>query len=149
MLFKIIGLALIFLSCASAGFIKSSNLKQRENKLGSLIRGLHSLAGRINTENTEAERLIAVCFKENYVYYKDKKISFDTSFLQKQDIRILTEFFEEFGIREPESEHNRTELFASFLEQQQNDAKKECSELCRFYNSLGVLSGIFLCIFFL
>jgi stage III sporulation protein AB len=41
------------------------------------------------------------------------------------------------------------QLFASLLQKQRKEAEEKKEKLSKLYNSLGVLFGIFICIFFL
>ena len=148
-MFKIIGLFILFISSCFLGFLKSYNLKMRAEKLKALCLSFEMLASRIKAEKTELERAVAVSFSKETVYIKENRAIINPDLLEKEDIALIEEFFESFGRRDINSEYNRVQLFASLLQKQRKEAEEKKEKLSRLYNSLGVLFGIFICIFFL
>lgn len=149
LLFKISGLAVIFAVSASVGFLKSLNIKNRAQKLGELSRSVSSLAERIRADSGEIGYIIPLCFGENLVYVTDGEINLNQSCLEKEDIALLTEFFNGLGVRDIVSEYERTKLYSQLIKRKADEADEKCAKLCKLYNTVGILSGIFLCIFFL
>ena len=148
-MFKIIGLFILFISSCFLGFLKSYNLKMRAEKLKALCLSFEMLASRIKAEKTELERAVAVSFPKETVYIKENRAIINPDLLEKEDISLIEEFFESFGRRDINSEYNRVQLFASLLQKQRKEAEEKKEKLSKLYNSLGVLFGIFICIFFL
>ena len=148
-MFKIIGLFILFISSCFLGFLKSYNLKMRAEKLKALCLSFEMLASRIKVEKTELERAVAVSFPKETVYIKENRAVINPDLLEKEDIALIEEFFESFGRRDINSEYNRVQLFASLLQKQRKEAEEKKEKLSKLYNSLGVLFGIFICIFFL
>ena len=148
-MFKIIGLLILFISSSMLGFLKSYNLKMRAEKLKGLCLSFEMLASRIKAEKTELERAVLLSFSEDTVYIKESKAVINPALLEKEDISLVEEFFESFGRRDINSEYERVLLFASLLQKQRKDAEEKKEKLSKLYNSLGVLFGIFICIFFL
>lgn len=146
-LFKFLGLILIFSACTGCGLLKSSSLQKRKDKLYSFSRSLSQLAEYIKADGGEIELIFSSCFEKNCIEIKNFKPCLNKSFLEKEDIALLEEFLDEFGIRDAESEYRRTLLYASLIEKQGAISENKCKELCNVYNKLGVLSGLFLCIF--
>ena len=68
---------------------------------------------------------------------------------EKADTDLLTEFFSRFGYGDKNSEYERTKLFTSLLKKQSEEANLKANSLCKLYNTIGLLVGVFLCIFFL
>lgn len=149
MLFKAIGLALIFAVCSLGGFFKSSLLMKRADKLSKLSRALSQLSEYIRADGGELERLIGLCFEKSLLHTENGRPVLNKSFLENEDIALLEEFFESFGTKDIQGEYERTGLYASLIEKQKQEAAEKCSQLCRLYNALGVLGGIFICIFLL
>lgn len=58
-------------------------------------------------------------------------------------------FFKDIGMSDSKSEYERCELYITLLEAQISEAEKNYTELGKLYKSIGLLSGIFICIFFL
>ncbi len=148
-LFKFAGLFILFITCALAGIFKSFSLKKRAASLCSLVNSLKELSSRIGADAGELASLVEICFDSSLVRIEDGQPSPCRAALQKEELSLLQEFFAGAGMRDAVSEQERTRLFAALLEKRLADAEKKCSELCRLYNTLGFLCGVFLFIFFL
>ena len=148
-LFKIIGLIMCFLACAGMGFLKSLTLRKRKDKLTSFYLAILQLAEYIKADGAEIGLLSKRCFSENEVVLNNGKPTLNKSFLEKEDVSLIEEFLSEFGIRDISGEYKRTQLYASLIEKKREQAARKCSELCKIYNILGVLSGVVICIFFI
>ena len=144
---KLIGLLIIFATCSFGGLYKSLKLKKRAEKLFLFAKALDDMAERIKAQAAEAAVLISACFKDEAVFINRGKISFNNNFLEKEDINLLNEFFDDFGARDKDGEYERTKFYAALLQKQYEFSDIKCNKLCRLYNSLGVLSGLFICIF--
>lgn len=149
LLFKISGLVVIFAVSASVGFLKSLNIKNRAQKLGELSRSVSLLAERIRADSGEIGYIIPLCFAKSLVHITGNRIDLNKSYLEKEDIVLLTEFFDGLGVRDIVSEYERTKLYSQFIKRKADEADEKCAKLCKLYNTVGILSGIFLCIFFL
>ena len=148
-LFKVLGLITIFCACALTGFLKSFALKKRHKKLFGVYRSMSDLRERIRMGTGEIGRLVSLCFGEDTVRLSDGKAVINTMYLEKADSEVLEEFFRDLGMSDSESECERIGLYMSITEKKCGEAEKKCVELCRLYSSLGILCGIFICIFFL
>lgn len=148
-LFKFLGLLFVFLSCASVGFLKSYLLRKRKDKLTALSRSIAQLAEYIKADGGEINQLAKICFEEEDIEIQNGIPTLNKSFLEKEDISVIEEFLSEFGLRDTLGEYRRTKLYASLTDKQREASAKKCAELCRLYNTLGVLSGVILCIFFI
>ena len=148
MLFKFLGLALIFLTCVSAGYIKSLSLRKKSENLRIAANSVAELAGRIKIGGEICE-LISVSFESSLVKCCDGKITVNRQAFFKEEADLLEEFFGDIGMRDSLAEQERTAAFADILTKRHSESLPSSAELCRLYNSIGVLGGIFLCIFFL
>ena len=97
----------------------------------------------------EIERLVYLCFEEDTASILEGKAIINTMYLEKADVEILEEFFRDLGMSDSDSEYERTGLYMSIILKISDEAEKKCGELCRLYSSLGILCGLFICIFFL
>jgi len=149
LLFKFSGLLIIFSVCNFSGMYKSLLLRKRAEKLSYITRAVDDMAERIRSQACEVKKLISTCFENSTVYITNGKIEFNSNFLEKSDIDLLEEFFADFGMRDVNGEYERARFYKKLLQKQYEQAENKCGTLCRLYNSLGVLSGIFLCIFLL
>ncbi len=140
LLFKAVGFVLIILTTSALGFLKANLLNMRYKKLVSLKNAITDLKQRIRLTHNEIDKLIAICFKNIPDLYSN---------LEKSDIEIIKSFFEGVGQSDTSSECERCELYISLLDTQISDAKKNYTELNKLYKSVGFLSGVFICIFFL
>ena len=148
-LFKISGVITVFTVCSMASFLKSFGLKKRHKKLLAIYRSMSDLRERIRMGGGEIERLVYLCFEEDTASISEGKAIINTMYLEKADVEILEEFFRDLGMSDSDSEYERTGLYMSIILKISDEAEKKCGELCRLYSSLGILCGLFICIFFL
>lgn len=148
-LFKLSGLLLLFLSCSAFGFWRSFCISKRAQKLEQITRSCFELGARIKTEKKELSRVISLCFSKETVFIKNERPVLNKSFLENRDIELLEEFFASFGMRDKASEYERVKLFCAILEKESSFAGEKAKKLCRLYNTLGLLFGLSICIFFL
>ena len=148
-LFKISGVITVFTVCSMAGFLKSFGLKKRHKKLLAIYRSMSDLRERIRMGGGEIERLVYLCFEEDTASISEGKAIINAMYLKKADVEILEEFFRDLGMSDSDSEYERTGLYMSIILKISDEAEKKCGELCRLYSSLGILCGLFICIFFL
>lgn len=139
LLFKISGFILIILTTTAIGFLKSNTLNIRYKKLCNLKGGISDLKQRIRMGCGEIDKLVSISFKDLTDYYG----------LEKNDIKLIETFFKEIGMLDTESECERCDLYISLLDTQIINAQKNCQELGKLYKSIGFMSGLFFCIFFL
>ena len=147
-LFKLSGLIIIFASSAGFGFYNSYKLKMREKKLHKIICSMTELKERIKAGAGEIGELVNKSFGEIAELSQDG-VKLDTEWLLKSDTELLEEFFTDIGMTDSEAECERAELYTALMQKQCNDAEKRCGELCRLYGTLGVLGGLFICVFLL
>lgn len=148
-LFKGLGLITVFSACAVIGFLKSFALKKRHKKLCSIYRSMSDLRERIRMGTGEIENLVYLSFGGDTVSICEGKAVIDIMYLEKADTAVLEEFFKDLGMSDREAECERVGLYMALIEKKCGDAEKKCAELCRLYSSLGILCGLFICIFFL
>ena len=149
LLFKFTGLLIIFLVCVAVGYQKSCNIRKRAHLLDKVYRSVSILAEYIKTGTGEISKILPKCFEEGFADITDNKINFKHDYLEKLDIDLLTEFFGGLGYGDKNREYERTKLYVSLIKKQSDEAEQKAQSLCKLYNSLGFLSGAFLCIFFI
>lgn len=148
-LFKLSGMFLIFAVCTAFGFLKAAALKKRAEKLLNFSRSVAELGERIRSGGGEIKGLLAVCFSDGMLNIKDDGLSVDDSFLKKEDTALIEEFFGVLGMNDIHSEYERTLAYSELIKARHAEAYAEYREQSRLYRSIGPLSGIFICIFFL
>lgn len=139
-LFKLSGFVLIIVATYIMGSLKSNSLNLRRKKLIAIKNAINNLKQRIRLSNTEIDKLIAVSFEGIPDIYKD---------LENRDCEIIADFFKDLGMTDSKAEYERCEVYISLLNTQIAEAEKNYTELSKLYKSIGFLSGIFICIFFL
>ena len=139
-LFKLSGFGLILLTTYIAGYLKSNSLNLRRKKLIAIKSAINDLKQRIRLSHTEIDKLILISFKDIDDMYSN---------LEKSDTEIIKDFFKNIGMSDTKAEYERCELYLSLLDTQIIEAEKNYTELSKLYKSIGFLSGIFICIFFL
>ena len=147
LLFKISGLLVVFLVSASLGLLKSESLKLRCDRLEKIVKSLNRLCELVRIGGYEIDELISVCFDSNIINSEKGNFFICEEYLLKEDIDILREFFNGFGVTDKEGEVKRIKLFCSLLEGKHRDAQKAFLELGRLYRSVGLMGGLILCIF--
>lgn len=110
---------------------------------------MSDLKERIRLSSGEIGRLIRLSFDGGTVDCSGGVFKMNSPWLENSDISLLDDFFRDLGMSDAESECERTELYMSLLNKKCSEAEKRCGELCKLYNTLGILCGIFICIFFL
>lgn len=140
LLFKISGLLLIIFTCYTIGFLKSNELKLRTQRLYGFQKGICELKERIRANTGEIDALIRTSFSEYPINY---------SHLEKEDVLILEDFFKNIGMSDTKAEYERCELYINLLKTKTEEANAKYRELSRLYKNLGLMSGIFICIFLL
>ncbi len=140
LLFKISGFILIIFTTFSIGFLKSNGLGSRYKKLESIQKGISELKERIRLGSGEIDRLLTSSFREYPINY---------SYLEKGDIEILNDFFSNVGLSDTKAEYERCEIYINLLKNKIEEANTKYRETARLYKSIGLLSGIFICIFLL
>lgn len=148
-LFKTIGLLLVFFMSYGFGALKSLELKKREESLRGIVASLNELSSRIMMSDSKISELISLCFCENTVGTDNKTGAVKIKGLKNGDKRLLEEFFCDLGMRDSKTEQERISLYSELFKGRLSEAISESASLCKLYNALGVLCGIFLCIFFL
>ncbi len=140
MLFKAIGLIVILCVCTAAGFIKAFALKNRLENLKKIKNGLSKLKERLRLHSGDKQRLIKVCFSTPPETFSD---------LKKADKALWCEFLCDFGKGDTQQEYDRCKAYIALFDSSITMAEAEYNEQQKLYKSLGFLSGIFICIFFL
>ena len=146
-LFKLAGMLLIFSTCIAVGFLKSFNLKQRAEGLHYYHNSLNVLSERILRERGEIKTILPQSFKNGDVYIENGRIIADIKGLDKKDKELSEEFLTELGKLDIKGEYDRTKLYSSLFENEAISAEKQYNEQSKLYRSLGVMAGIFVCIF--
>lgn len=149
LLFKGVGLLLIFTVCSAFGFLKSTALRKRAERLSEWARCISRLSEYIRADKSEIDSLIKKCFGTDRAFFTDNGIRFDKGFLKAEDTAILDELFSVLGTADAEGEYRRTLMYSALVEKQARLAEDECGKLCKLYSVLGVLGGIFICVFFI
>ncbi len=149
LLIKIIGLALLFVCCCSIGFLRAASLNKRAHRLSQYMKGTGELAQRIRSEAAELKRLLNICYQKELIKFQDNKVLVSTEYLLKEDLSLLEEFFSSLGTRESTAEYERCILYKELIDNRRCEAEKSARELSKLYNTLGVLGGLFIVLFFL
>ena len=147
MIFKFLGLSAVLFVCSAFGFVKALSIKKRTEQLNGIFRSITILAEHIKADGREITVLLPLCFTDNFIHINGQSIDFDKTYLEKEDICLLNEFFENLGFEDRGTEYERTTLYASLFHTKAQEAETKAQGLCRLYSSLGVLVGVFLCIF--
>ena len=146
---KALGLFAVFLCCSGLGFLKAAQIKKRSRVLKEFLTGVNELTHFVRYSKTEVAEFIPRCFANDLVYFLNSKLYFKSDGLTDDDTAFLTEFFENFGKLNSNEEADRCTLYLELLEKRYDTASNETRRLFKLYNTLGILSGLFFCIFLL
>ena len=146
-LFKGIGMVLIMTVSAIAGFFYSSKILRQNEKIRLIYSGINRLAQRIRISNFKATKLLKVSFSEDVLCFKGEDYFIDKSNLCDEDIYLFEEFLSDFGKSDSKSEYSRAIGYASLFENRYKEMKEKNGPLCSLYRKLGILFGLFICVF--
>ncbi len=144
LILKIAGLIAVFSVPCVYGLYMSYSVKKRSAKLKLIVISFAKLSEYIRIEKTEKQQLFKRCFDASIL---NVDFSFNGEYLLKEDISLLNEFLNDFGVGDRKNEYNRTCAYIKLFERLSEKAEQETEKLCRLYSSLGALTGLSLCIF--
>ena len=141
---KIFGFIFIVGATTLFGVTLTQALKQRLNALNWFLGATEEIAEKIRYSSAELPHIV------RSVYGYDTYLSVDEPFrvtiknagLNKDDIKVLEEFFSTLGMGDGESQVKRCEVYKRQLLRRCEQADKEFSEKSRLYTRLGFLGGI-------
>lgn len=143
-LLKILGLIISFLVPTAFGFFKSYGISKRYTKLRKAVVCISELAESVKVESSEKNKLFSKCFDKELL---NQDFTINSEWFKEGDLNIFNEFFGGFGLKDKNSEYERTKLYLERIKMLCEDAGEEKNKLCKLYSSLGLLSGLCLCIF--
>ncbi len=147
-LFKLLGLLMVFSSSSACGAVAAFRLKTRVRKLQRLYHSLSDLRERIRLNEGEIDRLLKVSFGDAVVF-GEKGCRVEEAFLEQEEIVLINAFLRDAGMSDAKAECDRIGLYMDQLAVCCESAGQKARELGRLYGALGVLIGLFLCIFLL
>ena len=83
---------------------------------------------------------------QNLVYKDGLNIKPAPEDLNKEDLKVLTEFFSLVGMGDAESQILRCETYSELLKKRLQNAELEVKEKAKLYSTLGFFSGLFIVI---
>ena len=140
-------MVLVFLVCIALGFLKSLSLKERVESLKYYNNSLNILSERILRQQGEIKEILPHSFKDGGVYIENGKIIADIKGFNKKDNKLSDDFLKDLGKLDIKGEYDRTKLYSSLFEKEAVLAEEKYNEQSKLYRSLGVMIGIFICIF--
>lgn len=139
---KLIGIGLIFLSCAFTGFLKKNTLAARLKKLLLLFDGVNTLYENIeqgaNTLDIAIKNSLGNC---NFIKCENGIFICTDSDLKK-DKCIIEDFFYGLGSATKRLECDRINNFKIRLKTQIKDAQIENEQKGKIYGTLGICLGL-------
>lgn len=144
---KLAGLALVFFACVFVGVYKSSMLKKRENILGEIKGCMDELSVRLLYEGSEKNRIIErVFYKKGIITLESGNLKVLPCGINDDDKKLLEEFLCLFGGQDTDSEYKRIKLYTELLERNLKEASEKSAQLSRLYRTLGICTGIAVCL---
>ena len=141
--FKILGLGMIVLSSAAIGFLKSKSLLSRCKKLELIYDGAQLLYEHVNQGGAELQQAIENSFaKCDFLHINYETNYCDDLDFTKEDKTLINQFFNGLGDSVKSVECERINAFKLKIKTQLNDAKDNCAQKCKIYQTLGVCAGL-------
>ena len=144
---KGIGIMLVMSVSVIMGFYFSSQTIIKNEKTRLIYRGINSLAERLRISSMKSKKLLKISFSEEVLYWKNEEYFIDKSNLSSEDISLFEEFLKGFGKGDTKSEYLRALGYAKLFENRYKELKEKSGPLCSLYRKLGVLTGLFICVF--
>lgn len=166
---KIVGALMVILSCTGIGLYFSMMTKGRVVELKALKKEMYFLRGDITYGSTPLPEAIELLSRRNttshlacfffHVALQLKKLegrpfseiwdeginkNLEDSYLKEQDKEPLRRLGENLGFLDKDTQVKSIDLYIEILEQELEEAIRTEKEKTRLYNTLGVLSGVFL-----
>lgn len=143
--FKLLGMLLLFVSCAAFGFFKAASFERRHKRLDMICRCMDELYCRILHSSGELDPLMRASFGEPRDSLIERECG--AGILKREELELLTEFVSSLGSSDTESECSRILLYKSLFEARRDGARASCESGCRLWRTAGVCVGIAGCIF--
>lgn len=147
LVFKILGLVMILISCSLFGFLKSFSLKKRVEKLQKICVSMETFENLIKSGTLEFNDLIEMSFEKDTVYICNKLPVVNKSGLLNEETELLQTFLSKAGMSDINSECSRISIYKSLLKKTLASAEDRMGQYSKLYNTLGVLTGLAICIF--
>lgn len=150
LLFKILGIFLIVVTCATVGFLKSFSIKTRCKKLSSFYERLNTLYEYVESGGCELEKALKNSFFacDFLSFQKDGIYCYDND-LTKEDKALIDEFFLSLGHSVKKVECDRIKEFATTVKTRLKQAENEAAQKSKIYQTLGICTGLALGVFFI
>lgn len=148
-LFKVLGMCLIFAVCVLGGFYLSLRLKQRCKALHEICVSTSEIAHRIGLCE-ERGRILKKVFEGKSVQVSEDEnynVCVTCPALNKEDIRILNEFFLHLGAGDVLSQISLCETYKKLFEGIYDSARGEEQSKGQMYKTCGCLLAVALIIF--
>ena len=136
---KVLGLIFIMVVCTAFGFLKALALKSRVDSLQQIKNGILKLKEQLRLHKGNKQQLLKNCFP----------VLQNLLGLSHSDKTLWNDFVTNFGKGDTKQEFERCNAFIALYDNALLQAQNEYEKQQKLYKALGVLSGLFICIFFL
>ena len=149
MLFKLLGLCLIFAVCVLGGFYLSFKLKERCKALHEICLATGEIAHRISLCEERGLILKKVFEGKSLQVSEDENynVCVSCSILKKEDISLLKEFFLHLGTGDIQNQISLCETYKKLYERAYDSARGEEQTKGQMYKTCGCLLAVALIIF--
>lgn len=145
LVFKLVGVFLIFLVCSVWGVLKGLSVKMRYKKLLLFCGGLDTLYECINGGETELDKAIKKSFvKCGFINFKSGGFICCDNDLTLEDTTLINDFFAALGHSAKKAECDRIKAFTANVKGRLKEAETETAQKCKIYQTFGVCVGLLL-----
>ncbi len=139
---KITGAVLIGVCCSLYGFLLSERLKQREKELSLILEGTRKLKTGFVYETKEIKNLLSHCYSSaGFLKFTGEEVNIKQNHLKKEDLEIISSFFENCGKSVRAEEIKKCEAFESRIIALQKSAKYEFQKNSKVFITFGICVG--------
>ncbi len=139
---KGLGLIIIVAVCTGIGFYMSSNLRERQKRLGAVCIFIEEISDRIRA-GEELSRIIERYGAAAGIYVDGYGTRIARDGLNAQDISVLEEFFSNLGMGDTDSQLKRCEVYKELHKKQETTAREQVNAKSGLYGKLGFFMGLF------
>ena len=139
---KLFGILIIITVSSLYGFRASSHLRERVKVLGKYVILIDEMEDNIRLKIGIEEMFSSEIIKE-MLSYENYKVEFKKEGLNKNDIKLLDDFFAKIGFGDTTSQTELCKLYKELVGKKEKEAEQETQQKAKLYSVLGFSFGLF------
>ncbi len=143
---KLIGAAAIVIAASGIGFYKARCLEKRLSTLVKAARMLGEIKIALNYSLMTTEDIITFLETNSSLKQLAEQRNGSISCLSERENQLLADFWAQLGSSDLESQLSSADMYIAELEEDISEIRESKEAKCRLYRTMGILSGLFICI---